>query len=386
MKSFVFKGTLKSSDDKSQQVIDINMTHNGLSIRGLTKNILETDKTLIPDDNGVYVLESEDVCYVGQSKNLRDRLKNHFANNKINHSRIFFLYKKEDIRGYLDYMEKKLFKSMCDEGYDLANGTNLDPDLDRLDIEEKRTVDIWINEFLVFLPILGFRKEVSSKKVSNEPLKVNQESTKVIDEPNFNNINSQDIIPKNVNVENNNLTDRALIRYYIEQIPYEELVNSKAINDSLDVRNTPFINKYTKNNCLQLTNKYGEQIYFIMNMNKSTLQRKIGILSELYEKCESSVKEIKKIDTVLTRDLKPAPLREKLYNLLKDMSFKEISNTEKLISTAVDIRLEPFNKRYKPFTPAREIINKYGEIMYIALNIDSKMLEKKIAILEKTKK
>lgn len=379
MKSFVFKGTLKSSDDKSQQVIDINMPQNGLSIRGLTKSILEVDKNLVPDDNGVYVLESEDKCYVGQSKNLRDRLKNHFANNKINHSRIFFLHKKDDIRGYLDYMEKRLFKSMSDEGYDLANGTNLDPELDRLDIEEKRLVDTWINEFLTFLPILGFRKEAVKKE---ESILAISKPTETITQLSQNITNSDDKIKqKEINTDIDSSKARDLIKFYMAQIPLEKIINSKAVNDSLDIRKNPFINKYTKSNCQTMTNKYGEQLYFIMNMNLKTARRKLAILKEIYETCENQAKMTESTKKEMpTKD--KSPLREKLFKLLSEISYKEIIEIENFLSTSVDIRLEPFNKRYKPFTPAKEIENVYGEKIYVALNIDNVMLEKKIKILE----
>lgn len=358
MKSFVFKGTLKSSDDKSQQVIDINMPQNGLSIRGLTKSILEVDKNLVPEDNGVYVLESEDKCYVGQSKNLRDRLKNHFTNNKINHSRIFFLHKKDDIRGYLDYMEKRLFKSMDDEGYDLANGTNLDPELDRLDIEEKRLVDTWINEFLTFLPILGFRKEAVKK------------FTPITETPLLNKIDAnQESSLKNTLPESENIYTRESLIELIKQCKYEELKRSGILTKTFNIDKESFVDHRNLKPAAFLTNNYMEKFYYIMDYDRVTLERKVKQIESLLSKLDI-------VNQHFSGSNGDKNTRDTLRELIKQCSFEKLEKSG-IITTTFDIKREPFVNKFTE-RPAEELVNKYGETVYYILHFDSKTLERKI--------
>lgn len=354
MKSFVFKGTLKSSDNKRQQVIDINMPQNGLSIRGLTKSILEVDKNLVPDDNGVYVLESEDKCYVGQSKNLRDRLKNHFANNKINHSRIFFLHKKDDIRGYLDYMEKRLFKSMSDEGYDLANGTNLDPELDRLDIEEKRLVDTWINEFLTFLPILGFRKEAIKQSVVELS----------------NGLKKEEKIISQIKTEDDIYT-RDKLKELIKKCSYEEIIRLGVLTSTFRIDKEYFENKLSKKETEYLINDFGEKLYYELDYDHAAIKRKI--------------KQLKPLALSLSVDGKAFIegedyTRDRLKELIKRCHYEDIVNGGILTST-FRISKEPL-KNENTKKPPTYIINNFGETIYYELDHDRVTLKRKVKQIE----
>lgn len=165
MKTYVIDGTLNIEPHTENFEIEFELPNSGLKIKGLSKSLLINKKFEIPKEHGIYILEGLDTCYVGQSKDLGKRIKNHNGNNKVDFTRCFILSKRDtDLRQYLDYMEAYTIKEMLLREYDLDNFQRPNPDDDILTNSKKDMTNGWINEFLLFLPILGFRK---TKKIIN---------------------------------------------------------------------------------------------------------------------------------------------------------------------------------------------------------------------------
>lgn len=171
MEQILIEGYLKLDDTHKEVEINIDLISSSLNIRGLGKSAINSKDVKIPDINGIYILESEDICYVGQSKNLKKRLTTHKGTDKIEFLRCFILSHANDIRGYLDFMEAYSIKELLSQGYNLSNDIILDPDLDNLSPSKKQVAMKWIKEFLAFLPMLGFRKK-ANKQPTLKPVNI----------------------------------------------------------------------------------------------------------------------------------------------------------------------------------------------------------------------
>lgn len=165
MNTIAIEGYLKSEEDQIE--INFDLISSSLKLIGLSREYLNKKNENNLNKNGIYILESDNVCYVGQSKNLNERLKKHKDTNKIDFLRCFILSHANDIRGYLDFMEAYTIKSLIEQGYSLSNTVRPDPEEDKLSDHKKIAAKKWIEEFLLFLPVLGFRKESKILQVSN---------------------------------------------------------------------------------------------------------------------------------------------------------------------------------------------------------------------------
>jgi hypothetical protein len=166
MEEYVIDGALKINPITKDFDISFDLLSSGLKIKGVNKLFLDSKLSSISNDNGIYILESDNSCYIGQSKDLQRRLKSHQDNNKIDFIRCFILSHNIDIRQYLDFMESYAIQKMEEEGYFLNNKTKPNPEEDKLPNIKKIAAKKWIDEFLLFLPVLGFRKSKLEKKIT----------------------------------------------------------------------------------------------------------------------------------------------------------------------------------------------------------------------------
>lgn len=177
MNEYVIDGIIKSGQNKEDFNIELTLQNSQLKIKGLSKILLLDNLTDLNKEQGIYLLEGLDRCYIGQTKDISKRIKNHKDSNKVEFIRCFFLSQKGgDLRQYLDFMEAYTIQQMEILNYALDNFKKPNPDHDVLDKHKKNMVKKWIDEFLLFLPILGFRKSKEIKK----PIITNIENNKII--------------------------------------------------------------------------------------------------------------------------------------------------------------------------------------------------------------
>ena len=177
MEEYAIDGSFKVDPLTKEFDINFDLPSSGLKIKGLSKSFLISKTSEIPNENGIYILEGEEQCYVGQSKDLKKRLKSHQDNNKISFTRCFILSHIIDIRQYLDFMEAYAIKEMNQQGYILDNKTNPNPDDDKLPSAKKSAAKKWVDEFLLFLPVLGFKKtkeELTNNSKDTNVQKINK--------------------------------------------------------------------------------------------------------------------------------------------------------------------------------------------------------------------
>ncbi len=180
LKTHIFKGKFTPLLNGLDFSLEFNLTQSSLKIKGFSKKFLIEKIEELEQEHGIYILEGEKSCYVGQSKNIQVRINHHKEKNKAEFNRCFILSRKEtDLRAYLDYMESYTIKKMDLLGYHLDNTKKPDPDKDILDKEEKALVNDWVNEFLSFLPILGFKK-IGSPEESIQFINENSSSKKQV--------------------------------------------------------------------------------------------------------------------------------------------------------------------------------------------------------------
>ena len=161
----MFDGHFKTFYGSEEFEVEITIPESSLKIKGLSKNLLIEKKTEIQKEHAIYILEGPLKCYVGKSTDVQTRINTHKSNNKSEFTRCFILSKNgEDLRQYLDYMEAYAIFSMEFLGYELANSKKPNPNDDILNVLKKDLAKAWIDEFLSFLPILGFTK--SAKKTN----------------------------------------------------------------------------------------------------------------------------------------------------------------------------------------------------------------------------
>jgi predicted GIY-YIG superfamily endonuclease len=253
MEEIAIEGSLKA--DLTTKEFEINLDlPNGLKIKGLSKTFLINKITGIPEENGIYILESDTTCYVGQSKNLKDRLKNHKDNNKIDFNRCFIIYHINDIRGHLDFMEAYTIKEMLIQNYPLSNKIKLNPEDDKLSSAKKNTAKKWIDEFLIFLPILGFKKNsIATPNVLINNIKKPINTISI-------NFNNMQIHGKN----NNEIFLNCLLEIGLENI----VKNSPAIlSTAINISDSPLPKKYGKNSTLYLDKITGKNFYVYLNLS-----------------------------------------------------------------------------------------------------------------------
>lgn len=120
---------------------------------------------------GLYILQAEDsTVYVGQSKNLRDRLKSHRSSDKIKFRRVMVMYRDQGLARYLDYSEARIYQHLKELGYRLDQTSltgSLSTKKDRLlalDREHVATADGLVRQFLSYAVALGLAKPSSAPR------------------------------------------------------------------------------------------------------------------------------------------------------------------------------------------------------------------------------
>lgn len=387
MDKLVFSGSLNTVG-KNDRIIELVIKHNDLHITGLTLDAIIKSNYSLPDDNGVYILESDEQCYVGQSKNLRDRLKNHINNKKINLNRLFFLSKSTDIRGYLDYMEKRLYKSMVDEGYNMANGTNLDPDSDRLGNGDKGFVNGWIKEFISFLPVLGFKKEGASKLVikNKNPKCIKDNLTNKTELTNTIKTNNDEILAQQPSISL--ISPRERMIELIKQHKLSELLAKLPNTKSCSFSISPFVVEYTGRDAQTLTNYHGEKIYYHLNLGNKEILKRISKIDD--KNLTDTINKISKKNDIRTSspniELFKNPRRNYLVSLLDKFSLKDLLNNNKINDTTLEIKTEPFISIYntsKEGVPNSKMTTNFlGEQIHFHIHMSNDTLDKKIRLLE----
>lgn len=144
------------------------------------------------DAPGIYVLQAEDsTVYVGQSKNLRDRLKSHRSSDKIKFRRVMVMFRDQSLSRYLDYAEAKIYQHLKEMGYkldqsSLTNSLGVKKDrLLSLDKAHVATADGLIRQFLSYVVALGLAKPmvVSSRPHAHPADKPSATEEKPVEAP-----------------------------------------------------------------------------------------------------------------------------------------------------------------------------------------------------------
>ena len=176
IKTHIIEGIFRPVYRTDDFELELNLPKSALKIKGLSKKLLIEKKAELEKEHAIYILEGPISCYVGQSTDVQSRINNHKDKNKSDFSRCFILSKKDtDLRGYLDYMESYAIREMESLGYTLDNSKKPNPDDDILPHYKKEMAKDWIDEFLSFLPILGFKKSPSPTPL---PISIQPVSTK----------------------------------------------------------------------------------------------------------------------------------------------------------------------------------------------------------------
>ena len=168
MKSISIEGTLEINAEE-QPTLKLVLPLYSLSVQVIPKELV--NKINLDNYWGIYVLEGEGLCYVGQSKNPPSRLNTHKATNKINFSRCFIFTPAEDKRrfsGGLDFLEAYIYDKLNSKGYPLDNKKKLSPDEIDMSLQSKGNYAKWADEFIAILPILGLNAEKLINAVDSE--------------------------------------------------------------------------------------------------------------------------------------------------------------------------------------------------------------------------
>lgn len=95
-----------------------------LVIMGASRDQFEVLLDESEEKPGLYILQAEStVVYVGQSKNLATRLKQHRGADKISFVRGFILTREYGLAGYLDYGEARLYERLTKQGFSLEQSS-----------------------------------------------------------------------------------------------------------------------------------------------------------------------------------------------------------------------------------------------------------------------
>ena len=153
------KGTL-AIDPDGQPTLKLELSRYSLGVQVIPKELLNTIE--LSNYWGVYVLEGEGICYVGQSRDLQARLNTHKSTNKINFNRCFLFTATENKRRFsdgLDFMEAYVYHILKSKSYNLENKKELNPDNIDLDQASKEDYAEWADQFIAILPILGLNTD-----------------------------------------------------------------------------------------------------------------------------------------------------------------------------------------------------------------------------------
>lgn len=261
---WVIEGKIKFVDNGDGFDIDLIFQDSQLNFKGLNNVLLLKKLKELKKEQGIYILEGEDKCYVGQTKDLSQRIKCHKDNKKVNFTKCFFLSQKGgDLRQYLDYMEAYTIEKMDSRGYDLDNLKRPDSEKDMLDDSKKNMVKKWIKQFLICLPILGFKKIARIKEVKVIEIKIEKEinSLKI-------NFNEQLVIEKDA---------RSTVFKFLEKVGIEQVFH--ALKDVKDFNTTLFkikkeFNEPKHGSCKTLIYN-NENYYMYFNISKKELIKKL---------------------------------------------------------------------------------------------------------------
>jgi len=135
---------------------------------------------------GLYVLQAEDsTVYVGQSKNLHDRLKSHRSSDKIKFRRVMVMYRDQGLSRYLDYAEARIYQHLKEMGYRLDQSSlsgSLTTKKDRLlalDREHVATADGLVRQFISYVVALGLAKPAAPARHHAEAARATPEPSLV---------------------------------------------------------------------------------------------------------------------------------------------------------------------------------------------------------------
>lgn len=193
LKTHIIEGIFRPVYRTDDFELELNLPKSALKIKGLSKKLLIEKKADLEREHAIYILEGPVSCYVGQSTDVQSRINNHKDKNKSDFSRCFILSKKDtDLRGYLDYMESYAIREMESLGYTLDNSKKPNPDDDILPHYKKEMAKDWIDEFLSFLPILGFKKSPNPLPIVTQITTPNTASNVISLKLNGNLINGSD--------------------------------------------------------------------------------------------------------------------------------------------------------------------------------------------------
>lgn len=171
LKTHIIEGIFRPVYRTDDFELELSLPKSALKIKVLSKKLLSEKKSELEKEHAIYILEGPVSCYVGQSTDVQSRINNHKDKNKSDFSRCFILSKKDtDLRGYLDYMESYAIREMESLGYTLDNSKKPNPDDDILPHYKKEMAKDWIDEFLSFLPILGFKKSPTPLPIVTQPI------------------------------------------------------------------------------------------------------------------------------------------------------------------------------------------------------------------------
>lgn len=174
LKTHIIEGHFRPIPKSEDFELELVLRKSALKIKGLSKKLLIEKQSELEKEHAIYILEGPLTCYVGKSTDVQSRINNHKDKNKSDFSRCFVLSQKDnDLREYLDYMESYTIREMESLGYVLANTKKPDPNDDILPKYKKEMANDWVDEFLSFLPILGFRKSPSPIAVINASITKN---------------------------------------------------------------------------------------------------------------------------------------------------------------------------------------------------------------------
>lgn len=267
LKTHIIEGIFRPVDRTDDFELELNLPKSALKIKGLSKKLLIEKKSELEKEHAIYILEGPTTCYVGQSTDVQSRINNHKDKNKSDFSRCFILLKKDtDLRGYLDYMESYAIREMESLGYTLDNSKKPDPDDDILPYYKKDMANEWINEFLSFLPILGFKKSPNLLPTVNQPVTPKITSNIIKLKFNGNLINGTD--------------NREVLTKLLQQIGLNLIEkHCSSIFGTAFTLNTVYIKpKYGSCHELKENNK---NYYLYLNISKNDLCKKIIKIKEI---------------------------------------------------------------------------------------------------------
>ncbi len=274
LKSHVFEGVFKPIPKTDEFELEISLTKSSLKIRGFSKKLLIENQTELSGEHAIYILEGPINCYVGQSKDVKSRINNHKDKNKSDFNRCFILSslnKDADLRGFLDYMESYAIQQMSSLGYSLENTKRPNPKEDILSNYKKDIANDWIDEFLSFLPILGFKKSPKLEKIK-EAILVEEKIPKSAD--------SKIISLKYNGQVMNGLDNREIFLNFIKKIGVSIVEKNCSSIFGTAFRVTKVYNKPKYGSCYEVEED-NEKFYIYFNISKADLIKKIIKIKEI---------------------------------------------------------------------------------------------------------